>query len=52
MATVEGDLHEVDVLILATGFKVMDVDSLTYAITGRERPDDEPVLEGEPDAGL
>jgi cation diffusion facilitator CzcD-associated flavoprotein CzcO len=35
VATVEGDLHEVDVLILATGFKVMDVDSLTYEITGR-----------------
>jgi cyclohexanone monooxygenase len=35
IATVEGDLHEVDVLILATGFKVMDVDSLTYDITGR-----------------
>jgi cyclohexanone monooxygenase len=34
VATVEGDLHEVDVLILATGFKVMDVDSLTYEITG------------------
>jgi cation diffusion facilitator CzcD-associated flavoprotein CzcO len=36
VATVEGDLHEVDVLILATGFKVMDVDSLTYDITGRD----------------
>jgi cation diffusion facilitator CzcD-associated flavoprotein CzcO len=36
VATVEGDLHEVDVLILATGFKVMDVDSLTYEITGRD----------------
>ncbi len=35
VATVEGDLREVDVLILATGFKVMDVDSLTYEITGR-----------------
>jgi cation diffusion facilitator CzcD-associated flavoprotein CzcO len=35
VATVEGDLHVVDVLILATGFKVMDVDSLTYEITGR-----------------
>lgn len=36
VATVEGDLHEVDVLILATGFKVMDIDSLTYEITGRD----------------
>jgi len=36
VATVEGTLHEVDVLILATGFKVMDVDSLTYEITGRD----------------
>jgi cation diffusion facilitator CzcD-associated flavoprotein CzcO len=36
VATVQGDLHEVDVLILATGFKVMDVDSLTYEITGRD----------------
>ncbi|HZQ33815.1 MAG TPA: NAD(P)/FAD-dependent oxidoreductase [Mycobacterium sp.] len=35
VATVEGDLREVDVLILATGFKVLDVDSLTYGITGR-----------------
>jgi cation diffusion facilitator CzcD-associated flavoprotein CzcO len=35
VATVEGYLHEVDVLILATGFKVLDVDSLTYEIIGR-----------------
>src|SRR6202007_379630 len=35
VATVEGELHEVDVLILATGFKVLDVDSLTYDIVGR-----------------
>ena len=35
VATVDGDLREVDVLILATGFKVLDVDSLTYEITGR-----------------
>ena len=35
VATVEGDLREVDVLILATGFKVLDVDSLTYGVTGR-----------------
>jgi cation diffusion facilitator CzcD-associated flavoprotein CzcO len=35
VATVGGDLHEADALILATGFKVMDVDSLTYEITGR-----------------
>jgi cyclohexanone monooxygenase len=36
VATVEGDLREVDVLILATGFKVMDVDTMTYGITGRD----------------
>lgn len=35
VATVAGDLTEIDVLILATGFKVMDVDSLTYEIVGR-----------------
>jgi cyclohexanone monooxygenase len=35
VATVEGSLREVDVLILATGFKVLDVDSLTYEIVGR-----------------
>ncbi len=35
VATVEGELRKVDVLILATGFKVMDVDTLTYGIIGR-----------------
>ena len=30
----DGRKHEVDVLILATGFKVMDTDSITYPITG------------------
>jgi cation diffusion facilitator CzcD-associated flavoprotein CzcO len=35
VATVGGDLHDADALILATGFKVMDVDSLTYEVTGR-----------------
>ena len=35
VATVEGDHHDVDVLILATGFKVMDIDSLTYEVIGR-----------------
>ena len=34
VATVEGDHHDVDVLILATGFKVMDIDSLTYESSG------------------
>jgi cyclohexanone monooxygenase len=35
VATVEGDTHEIDVLVLATGFKVMDPDSVpTYAISG------------------
>lgn len=35
VATTDGAAHEVDVLILATGFKVMDPDSMpTFAITG------------------
>ena len=37
VATTDGDTHEVDVLILATGFKVLDADDvLTYPVTGRE----------------
>ena len=35
IATADGESHDVDVLILATGFKIMDVDSLTYDIIGR-----------------
>ncbi len=35
VATVEGDTREIDVLVLATGFKVMDYDNVpTYAVTG------------------
>jgi cation diffusion facilitator CzcD-associated flavoprotein CzcO len=34
VATKDGESHDVDVLILATGFKVLDVDTLTYEITG------------------
>jgi cation diffusion facilitator CzcD-associated flavoprotein CzcO len=35
VATIDGETHEVDVLILATGFKVMDTDDLpTYPVTG------------------
>lgn len=35
VATVDGQTRDVDVLILATGFKVMDPDSVpTYAVTG------------------
>jgi cyclohexanone monooxygenase len=35
VATTDGINHEVDVLILATGFKVMDTDNVpTYAVTG------------------
>ncbi|OBA97752.1 monooxygenase [Mycobacteriaceae bacterium 1482268.1] len=35
VATADGDSHDVDVLILATGFKVMDADEvLTYSVTG------------------
>ncbi|MGN6609744.1 MAG: flavin-containing monooxygenase [Jatrophihabitans sp.] len=34
--TADGEAHELDVLILATGFKVMDTDSLpTYRLVGR-----------------
>lgn len=37
VATADGDTHEVDVLILATGFKVMDPDDvLTYSVAGRD----------------
>lgn len=34
VVTVDGDTHPVDVLILATGFKVMDADAVAYPITG------------------
>jgi cation diffusion facilitator CzcD-associated flavoprotein CzcO len=35
VATTDGTDHEIDVLILATGFKVMDTDNVpTYAVTG------------------
>ena len=34
VATADGTLREVDVLILATGFKVLDVDSVTFEIIG------------------
>lgn len=35
VATTDGESHEVDVLVLATGFKVMDTDSVpTFAVTG------------------
>ena len=35
VATTDGETHEVDVLILATGFKVMDADDvLTYPVSG------------------
>ncbi|MBW0011893.1 NAD(P)/FAD-dependent oxidoreductase [Mycobacterium sp.] len=35
VATTDGENHEIDVLILATGFKVMDPDHVpTYAVTG------------------
>jgi cation diffusion facilitator CzcD-associated flavoprotein CzcO len=37
VATTDGATHDVDVLILATGFKVMDVDSLpTFPVTGAD----------------
>lgn len=34
VVTADGRTHAVDVLILATGFKVMDTDSITFPITG------------------
>lgn len=34
MATTDGENHDVDVLILATGFKVADTDAQTFAIHG------------------
>ena len=34
VVTADGDEHDVDVLILATGFNVMDIDSTTFALTG------------------
>ena len=34
MATTDGALRDVDVLILATGFKVLDVDAVTFEVTG------------------
>jgi cation diffusion facilitator CzcD-associated flavoprotein CzcO len=35
VATTDGENHEIDVLVLATGFKVMDADSMpTFAIAG------------------
>jgi len=34
VVTSDGRRHQVDVLILATGFKVMDTDSITFPITG------------------
>lgn len=35
VATRDGENHEIDVLVLATGFKVMDADSVpTFAVTG------------------
>lgn len=34
VVTSDGESHDVDVLILATGFKVMDVDSASFALTG------------------
>ena len=35
VATTDGEIHEVDVLILATGFKVLDPDGvLTYSVAG------------------
>lgn len=32
--TADGALHQLDVLVLATGFKVLDVDSASFTVTG------------------
>lgn len=34
VTTADGEFHDVDVLILATGFVMMDADAATYTITG------------------
>ena len=34
VVTADGTSHEADVLILATGFKVMDIDAMTYPVSG------------------
>ena len=53
VATADGETHDVDVLILATGFKVMDPDGvLTYSVTGPRRSVTGPVLGRPPAAGL
>ena len=53
VATADGDAHDVDVLILATGFKVMDLDSvLTYRGHRPRRPVAGRVLGRAPAAGL
>lgn len=36
VATEDGRLHEADVLILATGFKVMDVDAVPFTVTNAD----------------
>ncbi|MCG5433610.1 NAD(P)/FAD-dependent oxidoreductase [Mycobacterium sp. MYCO198283] len=36
VATTDGGRYDIDVLILATGFKVMDVDAVPYPVHGRD----------------
>ena len=50
IVTADGRLHEVDTIVLATGFKVTDI-SLAHRIRGRGRRVDGRHLEGQP-AGL
>ena len=53
VATTDGETHDIDVLILATGFKVMDTDDMpTYPRHRIGRPTLEPVLGREPAAVL
>ena len=53
VATTDGETRDVDVLILATGFKVMDTDDVpTYPLTGSGGRSLEPALGREPAAGL
>ena len=52
VVTADGEHHDVDVLILATGFNVMDIDSSDVRPHGSGGPITGRLLEREPDAGL
>jgi cation diffusion facilitator CzcD-associated flavoprotein CzcO len=53
VATTDGESHDIDVLILATGFNVTDTDNVpTYPVTGLGGRSLASVLGREPAAGL